>query len=200
LGNPAWLEHHQKLEDHFSGFLFTLFLWEPKLLRGVGWLTIFVFLPERMKNHDSQILGFSKLKKHKYHSRQHEIDFLHHTSWFLFLFHGGHTNVKIISRNFYLVFEKSSWPPYSRRKTLIGFLPVRMEVAEETDSQKLWSLRYFWTTVVKNPSFSEWHFDRGDFGLKALLYFGNFSGRGLLLGNPFNFKLPVQNWDLLFLR
>jgi hypothetical protein len=54
--------------------------------------------------------------------------------------------------------------------------------------------------VVENPSFSEWHFDWGDFGLMALLYFGNFSGGGLLLGNPFNFKLPVQNWDLLFLR
>jgi hypothetical protein len=63
--NQAWMEHHQKLEDHFSGFLFTLFLWEPKLLRVEGGLTIFVFLPEQMK----QFLGFStKLKKHKYHS------------------------------------------------------------------------------------------------------------------------------------
>jgi hypothetical protein len=51
----------------------------------------------------------------------------------------------------------------------------------------------FWTTVVENPIFSKWHFDREDFGLMALLYFGNFSGGGLLLGNPFNFKLPVQN-------
>jgi hypothetical protein len=49
--------------------------------------------------------------------------FLCHTSWFLFLFYGGYTNVEIISRNFYPLFEKSSWPPYSRRKTLIGFLP-----------------------------------------------------------------------------
>jgi hypothetical protein len=45
-------------------------------------MTIFVFLPERMKNHDSQFLGFfMKLKKHKYHSCQHEIDsfyIMHH--------------------------------------------------------------------------------------------------------------------------
>jgi hypothetical protein len=34
----------------------------------------------------------------------------------------------------------------------------------------------FWTMVVENPSFSEWHFDRGDFELMALLYFGNFLG------------------------
>jgi hypothetical protein len=34
----------------------------------------------------------------------------------------------------------------------------------------------------------------------VLLYFGNFSGGEQLLGNPFNFKLPVQNWDLFFLR
>jgi hypothetical protein len=60
----------------------------------------------------------------------------------LFLFHEGHTNVEIISRNFYPLFEKSSWPPYSRRKNLIGFLPVRMEIAEEIDSRKLWFLWY----------------------------------------------------------
>jgi hypothetical protein len=81
--------------------------------------------------------------------------FLCHASWFSILFHGGHTNVEIISRNFYHLFEKSSWPPYSHRKTLIGFLPVRIEVAEETDSQKLWSFQYLWTMVVENPSFSE---------------------------------------------
>jgi hypothetical protein len=53
------MEHHQKLEDHFSVFLFTLFLREPKLLKDGGGLTIFVFLLERIKNHDSQFLGFS---------------------------------------------------------------------------------------------------------------------------------------------
>jgi hypothetical protein len=47
------MKHHQKLEDHFSGFLFTLFSQEPKLLTEVGELNIFVFLPEQMKNHDS---------------------------------------------------------------------------------------------------------------------------------------------------
>jgi hypothetical protein len=62
------MEHHQKLEDHFSGFSFTLFSREPKLLRDAGGLTIFVFLLEWMKNQLG--LGFStKLKKHKYHSR-----------------------------------------------------------------------------------------------------------------------------------
>jgi hypothetical protein len=50
--------------------------------------------------------------------------------------------MEIFSRNFYPLFEKSSWPPYSYRKTLIGFLPVRMEVAEKKDSRKLWSLQY----------------------------------------------------------
>jgi hypothetical protein len=50
------------------------------------------------------------------------------------LFHRGHTNVEIISRNFYPLFEKFLRPPYSRRKTFIGFLPFRIEVAEETDS------------------------------------------------------------------
>jgi hypothetical protein len=105
------MEHYQKLEDHFSGFLFTLFLREPKLLRDAGGLTIFVFLLEWMKNHDSQFLGFSpKLKKHKYQSLTRDKLFLRHTLWFLFLFHGGHTNVEIILRNFYPLFEKSSWP------------------------------------------------------------------------------------------
>jgi hypothetical protein len=75
-----------------------------------------------------------------------------------------------------------------------------MEVAEEINSRKLCLFGTFWTTLVENPSFSEWHFDRENFGLTALLYFGNFSGGELLLGNSFNFKLLVQNWDLLFLR
>jgi hypothetical protein len=54
--------------------------------------------------------------------------------------------------------------------------------------------------MVENPSFSKWHFDREDFGLMALLYFRNFSGGELLLKNSFNFKLLVQNWNLLFLK
>jgi hypothetical protein len=103
--------------------------------RDGGGLSIFVFLLEQMKNHDSQFLGFStKLKKHKYHSR--------HSSWFSFLFHRVHTNMEIISRNFYPLFEKSSWPLYSRKKTFIGFLPFRIEISEDTDSRKLWSLWY----------------------------------------------------------
>jgi hypothetical protein len=32
-----------------------------------------------------------------------------------------------------------------------------------------------WTTMVHNPSFSNWHFDPGDFGLAALLVFLNSS-------------------------
>jgi hypothetical protein len=99
-------------------------------------------LAERMKNHDSQFLGFStKLKKHKYHSRQHEIDSfyaMHHG--FRFCFMGGTQMWKLFQETF--IPFLSSWPPYSCRKTLIGFLPFQMEFAEKTDSQKLWSPRY----------------------------------------------------------
>jgi hypothetical protein len=85
------MEHHQKLEDHFLGFSFTLFLWEPKLFRDAGRLTIFVFLPEQMKNYDSQFLGFcTKLKKYKYHSCQHKIDSFYAMHYgFRFCFTGG---------------------------------------------------------------------------------------------------------------
>jgi hypothetical protein len=47
---------------------------------------------------------------------------------------GGTQTWKLFQETFIPFFEKFSWPPYSRRKTLIGFLPFRMEVAEETDS------------------------------------------------------------------
>jgi hypothetical protein len=47
--------------------------------------------------------------------------------------------VKIISKNFHPLFEKSSWPLFSPKKTLISLLPFGMEVAEKTDSRKLWS-------------------------------------------------------------
>jgi hypothetical protein len=44
----------------------------------LGGLTIFVFLPEWIKNHDFQFLGFlTKLKRYKYHSHQYEIDFFY---------------------------------------------------------------------------------------------------------------------------
>jgi hypothetical protein len=57
------------------GFRLLYFLGSPKLLKDGGGLTIFVFLPEQIKNYNFQFLGFStKLKKHKYHSRQYEID------------------------------------------------------------------------------------------------------------------------------
>jgi hypothetical protein len=39
-----------------------------------------------------------------------------------------------------------------------------------------------WTIVVHNHSFSNWHFNPGDFGLTALLYFGEFTGGELQLG------------------
>jgi hypothetical protein len=95
------MEHHQKLEDYFLGFSFIFFSREPKLLRDAGGLTIFVFLPERMKNHDSQFLGFStKLKKHKYHSRRHEIDSFYATHHgFHFCSMGGTQTWKLFQEN-----------------------------------------------------------------------------------------------------
>jgi hypothetical protein len=41
-----------------------------------------------------------------------------------------------------------------------------------------------WTTVIHNPSFSNWHFDPRDFGLATLLYFGEFTGEEIQLGPP----------------
>jgi hypothetical protein len=102
--------------------------------------------------------------------------------------------LEIISRTLHSLFEKSLGP-YLRGKTFIGSLPLGMEATEKTTSQKLRSFRTFWTIVVENPSFSEWYFDGRDFGLTALLYFGDFSGGELLLGNPstlsFQFKIGI---------
>jgi hypothetical protein len=85
-------------------------------------------------------------------------------------------------------------------KLLLAFCPSEWRLQRKQILENFGLFGTFWTTVVENPSFSKWHFDRGDFELTVLLYFGNFSGGELLLGNPFNDKLPVQNWDLLFLR
>jgi hypothetical protein len=57
-----------------------------------------------------------------------------------------------------------------------------------------------WTTVVHNPSCSQWHFDPGDFGMAALLYFGEFSNGELELGAPFSKTVPVRNGDLIFIN
>jgi hypothetical protein len=47
-----------------------------------------------------------------------------------------------------------------------------------------------------NPSFTNWHFDPGDFGLAALLYFGEFSGGELQIGPPFCKTVQLENLDL----
>jgi hypothetical protein len=85
------MDHHQKLEELFSGFPFTLFSWKHKLLKDVEGLTIFVSLPEQIKNRDSWFLGLlTKLKKHKYHSCQHQINSFYATHHgFRFCFAGG---------------------------------------------------------------------------------------------------------------
>jgi hypothetical protein len=171
-------------------------------LRDAGGLTIFVFLPERMKNHDSQFLGFStKLKKHKYHSRRHEIDSFYATHHgFRFCSAGGTQTWKLFQETSIPFLKSLRGLLIHVEKLLLAFCPSEWRLQRKQIPKNFGLFGTFWTTVVENPSFSEWHFDRGDFGLTALLYFGNFSGGELLLGNPFNFKLPVQNWDLLFLR
>jgi hypothetical protein len=57
-----------------------------------------------------------------------------------------------------------------------------------------------WTAVVHNPSYSQWHYDPKDFGLVALLYFGEFSGEELELGSPFSKTISLQNFDLVLLN
>jgi hypothetical protein len=44
------------------------------------------------------------------------------------------------------------------------------------------------------------NFDPGDFGLAALLYFGEFMGGELQLGSSFCKTLSVKNLDLVFLN
>jgi hypothetical protein len=81
-----------------------------------------------------------------------------HASWFSFLFHGGHTNVDTISRNFYPLFEKSSWPPYVE-KLLLAFCLSKWKLQRKQIPKNFGLFGTFWTMVVENPSFSEWHFD-----------------------------------------
>jgi hypothetical protein len=45
-----------------------------------------------------------------------------------------------------------------------------------------------------------WHFDPGDFGLAALLYFGEFSGGELQIGLSFCKTVQLENLDLVFVN
>jgi hypothetical protein len=54
--------------------------------------------------------------------------------------------------------------------------------------------------VVHNPSFSNWHFDSGDFDLDALLYFGEFTGGEIQLGPSFCKTILLGNLDLVFIN
>jgi hypothetical protein len=53
--------------------------------------------------------------------------------------------------------------------------------------------------MVHNPSFSNWYFDLGDFGLAALLYFGEFTGGEIQLGPLFCKSIPLGNLGLVFI-
>lgn len=200
--NGAWREHHRKLTRHFSAFPFTIFSREPKLLKDSQGLSILIFLPERMRNWDSHFFPFfPKLKKHKYHGRRQEIDSFKATH------HGFRLHSSDGIRTWKL-FQETSIPFLKSLKgllvhvedLLLAFSSLEWLQQKKQIPQNFGLFGTFWTTVVHNPTFSEWHFDRKDFGLTALLYFGDFSGGELLLGNPFNFKVPIQKWDLLFLR
>jgi hypothetical protein len=57
-----------------------------------------------------------------------------------------------------------------------------------------------WTTMVHNPSFSNWHFDPGNFGLAILLYFGEFTRGEIQLGPLFWKTIPLGNLDLVFIN
>jgi hypothetical protein len=54
--------------------------------------------------------------------------------------------------------------------------------------------------VGYNPSFTNWHFDPGDFGLAALHYFGEFSEREFQIGPLFCKTVQLENLDLVFVN
>ena len=56
------------------------------------------------------------------------------------------------------------------------------------------------TVAINKSSKCEWHIDTNDIELTALLYFGDFRGGELKLGQPFNIEVPLENGDLQFLR
>jgi hypothetical protein len=74
--------------------------------------------------------------------------FLCHASWFSFLFSQEALNVEIISRNFHHV-----------EKLLLAFCLSEWRLQKKQIPKNFGLSSTFWTTVVENPSFSEWHFD-----------------------------------------
>jgi hypothetical protein len=145
-------------------------------LRDAGGLTIFVFLPERMKNHDSQFLGFStKLKKYKYHSRRYEIDsFYARHHGFRFCSMGGTQTWKLFQETS-IPFLKSLRGLFIHvKKLLLAFCPSKWRLQRKQIPENFGLCGTFWTTVVENPSFSKWHFDQGNFGLTALSQISSF--------------------------
>lgn len=200
--NAAWVEHHRKLEGHFSGFSFSIFPREPRLLKDSQGLTIFGFLPEQLKNCNSDFLRFlPKLKKHKYHCRRSEIDSFQATHHgFRLCSSGGIRTWKLFHETSIPLLKSLRGLLIRAEELLLAICPSEWLRQKKHIPKNFGLFGTFWTTVVFNPSFSEWHFDGEDFGLTALLYFGDFSGGELLIGNPFNFKVPVHSWDILFLR
>jgi hypothetical protein len=141
------LEHHQKLEDHFSGFLFTLFLMGAQIIERLGGLIIFLSKTDEK----SRFLVFGLLFKIKETQISQSLIrdrlFLHHASWFSFLFYRGHT-LKSLRGLFIHV-----------KKLLLAFCLSEWRLQRKQIPENFGFFSTFWTTMVENPSFSEWHFD-----------------------------------------
>jgi hypothetical protein len=191
--NGAWVTHHEKLKKYFSQFPYEKVPQEEQLWKDGEDSIIFIFLPGRLTNVGQNFTPFlPKLKVSRYHLCRHEAGTLKATH------HGFHVlNSKEIAhwtlfQEIFLNFLKSVKPLLFYVEEVL--LRVCWEKWFQMRLQVPWNYGIFgtiWTIVVHNPSFTNWHFNPGDFGLAALLYFGEFTREEIQLGPFFCKTIPL---------
>lgn len=199
--NLAWVHHHQQLKDFFSTFPCLPIPRKDQLWRDSQRNLLFVYLPGRLPVRSLDCYFFPKLRPAPYHSRRHTAGTPKATH------HGYH---RVMSEKIpkWALFHETCLDFLQSIKSLLLFveetlirtLKPEWDIMKKNVPPGFGLFGTVWTTAVHNPSYSEWHYDPGDLGVAALLYFGDFSGGELELGYPVSKTIPVSNFDLVFLK
>jgi hypothetical protein len=200
--NSAWVSHHQKLSTYFLKFPSQQVLRKNQLWKDLENTIDFIYFLGKLQQCSLDYFKvLPKLQLIRYHSCQFQLGCYKAT-------HHGYHRAILEGTPKWTLFQETSLTFLKSLKIHLFYVErVLMTVSwrewEQIRKQVPRNFGFFgtiWIAVVHNPSYSQWHYDPKDFGLVALLYFGEFSGGELELGSPFSKTLSLQNFDLVLLN
>lgn len=195
-----WEDHHRNLESFF-GVEQTILPYQAQTWKDSSDETIFTFLPGFCKSLTFFQAPTPRMLPNSNASKRFKKDDFHTLHW-------GYHSYPMNGIKYWKIFAETNIPLLLKLKTQIIELEQALRVYHYSDWQKKKALvpsgfglfGTIWTTLAINYSSCQWHVDRTDIGLTALLYMGDFQQGEVKLAQPFNVEVPVKTNDLLFLQ